>query len=98
MTSGIEREISYKVNQTKDLQIRAAAKDDTNDDNKFLEDDQEEEEEETEVAEKDKVKQVAAPKSSKPNTIKAALTNAAAKASIKAKKSELNPLWIKAGK
>jgi len=44
------------------------------------------------------VKQVAAPKSSKPNTIKAALTNAAAKASIKAKKSELNPLWIKAGK
>ena len=97
MTSGIEREISYKVNQTKDLQIRAAAKDDTNDDNKFLENDQEEEEE-TEVAEKDKVKQVAAPKSSKPNTIKAALTNAAAKASIKAKKSELNPLWIKAGK
>jgi len=97
MTSGIEREISYKVNQTKVLQIRVAAKDDTNDDNKFLEDDQEEEEE-TEVAGKDKVKQVAAPKSSKPNTIKAALTNAAAKASIKAKKSELNPLWIKAGK
>ena len=97
MTSGIEREISYKVNQTKVLQIRAATKDDTNDDNKFLEDDQEKEEE-TEVAEKDKVKQVAAPKSFKPNTIKAALTNAAAKASIEAKKSELNPLWIKAGK